>query len=464
MEQSSFSDFGFSRFAELLGIFENRDSYAATYRTVLERHPLSGIRELEGEDLEARLGEIESRDDVQALQNSLRYEFIGIEPNLHTLARTVARRHLTRITIHGEPLLPVTAEGEIKARVSSYRDISAWCNGCGHNIANGLVTVKTPQEKVVLSPEDLIYADNMPAIFSRGRLKCDNCPSDEVYYTQDGQTLVYKPLYGGVDDTSKTTKHEFIDQIVKGIVARAAKRVETTTGIKASKIENKIYSALGEVFPTVRGLRRGQKGLGMAYRIFELVARKNISLTQVPKYDDQIRGALEAEIAAANLLPYVVIKMRAKSLGSSYRKLLGISYGIYDETKSGASGPIVFEDLRGIRFVLRSKFECELFLKALDKDPDFKFNPNDVKNYNKEPKENKYESIHLHPRYKNAVFSFQIRDHGADLRAEREEAQTHYAYIMSKIGVMRRQIPYQDLRFHAAMLGVYDSPLLFRRN
>lgn len=407
--------------------------------------PTTLIR-LDKQSLEKVLVEISSREDVQRLQRTIDKEV------------SYGGRALIRLAegIFNKVRLQKGLEGKLDIYAKEYQEITALCLNCENEAATGLFDSRIPEENIAFTPEQILYAKNLTAMFQDGILTCSTCGVCEFYPEMSAFAYVYRDMVGGKND--KNTEFEKrIRAIIKGMLNNLPNTLSNEENLeeRSLSMESYIVDSFHKIFKSVK--TGEQTNYSKLYKLFEWIRRENFDPNQLEWMGGEIRGELVQQIQKNVPLPYAVIRTRVKRKERMYEKFLQILYNL----RMG-KGRKYFDDLYGIRVILTKDEDCHELIPLLKNIDGFSIatdeNEKDrVKDRITRPLKRAegvyYRGIHVYLTDKKMIFEVQIKTHSMDREAETHPAIRHSDYLAESRKYLNR-IPHQIRAVVANVIGV----------
>lgn len=427
--------------------FNNARPIIGAFYKVFSEYPSRKLIIQRNEEFEETLKGIAGMEDVKYAQEVMDYEISSGEGNLSLLANIMFHRLE----------LPKRKGGEPKVYLKSYREVSAWCNGCDRSdaVATGFFDRKNSLDDFI--PEQTLYANNLIGIYPQGTLTCDVCGSRNFRYQENANTFVYRDE---VED-----KNRDLGRRVKEIIQKVSATIPYDRGNRSelyAKVEADILRDFYQMFKSVRKDDKpdGSPQYPKLYKLFEWIRRGNHDIEQFQWINQRTRKALKDEIFANVPLPYAVIRTRVKQKETLFLKSLMVLYNLkynVDEKKEKEEKKLV--DLYGLRMILPEERDCFKLAEKLETAPGF-----EIGNFDdsiRHPRPSGYRALHLDLSYGGMTYEVQIKTHEMDRAAKTDPKQKHdTAYLKDKIKLIKDNVPSRIMNVVGVVIGCDCEKLL----
>lgn len=416
-------------FGKDIGLLLDSGLIQRTFTTVFNKYSPVLLRSLSRESLESLLGEIAKNPEVREFQEGLRTEVLEWgQPYLDDVAYRIGKEVRNR-----------KDQGRNGLYENFYDEVSASCVNCHSNLAIDRFKEGAPAE---FKPEQTLYHEDLASIFSDGILKCYNCGSHALNYTNIARVLVIR---------DRVENKSILEERVKSVIRRTHENLVRRNMLPNSTSQDdlglEIARGFYNLFTSVMEGRSVQ--YPKLYKMFEWIKRENFDIEQLRLWiDNQKREALKDVIFSTDImpLPYAVIRTRIKTLERLSEKIAELLYGLGDRRS-------VYDSL-GARVVFPKKRDCYSFVHKLKKGKieGLVIVKGTEKDNLKEARDYGYLGYQTKISDGINLYELQVRTHAMDRYDETHPNLAHHQYREKKYKQLE-EVPFQERAVMATVIG-----------
>lgn len=390
--------------------------------------------------LDRLLKNLEKRKELLIIRSKIK-ESIGIgKKNME---------EITQIILGQLEKLGLTDIKKDRVYDKRYQDVSFFCHSDGNLVARGLINPLLSLEEAAqrFTPENAYYSD-LPSIFKNGRLICKH-NGEDITLKNTGDLHVYR------DKVSDEELEERVRKVIQGTGDSYYGKQIKSPNVRYDNAEPYLISKLHILFKTVK------EGDNIVYKkvyaALERIIRENVDLRHLFKEDSNMQKSLRENIERFIPIPYAVIRSRIKEAGSTHEKIARALYNIRTKEEIDKKKDKRFEDLFGVRVILRDTDGVYALANSLAEI--FGQDNVEVEDYITHTKKNQYRSYHVTISRGGMAYNLQIRTHQHDRDAEMDPRQSNRGYIADKSKRVQEIVPLQVRRVIESITG-FESPLI----